>query len=76
MDWSPMPIVETSEPDAELTGDTSSGPQAIVKVVTFRDPRFMGGWMQDAGRSALEGTVGLDATGRVVRQTMDGHIEP
>lgn len=76
MDWSPMPIAETLEPDTELTGDTNAGPGAIVKIVTFRDPRFMGGWLQDAGRSALVGTVGLDATGRVVRQTIDGHIEP
>jgi len=72
MDWSPMPILETTKPDTELTSDTSAGPRAIMKVVTFRDPRFMGGWMQDAGRSALMGTVGLDATDRVVRQTMDG----
>ena len=76
MDWSPMPIVETLEPDTELTGDTNAGPGTIVKIVTFRDPRFMGGWLQDAGRSALVGTVGLDATGKVVRETMDGHIEP
>jgi inner membrane protein len=76
MDWSPMPIVEVTKPDAELMGDTSAGPEAIVKVVTFRDPRFMGGWMRDAGRSALVGTVGLDATDKVVRETLDGHIEP
>lgn len=76
MDWSPMPILETTDPDTELTGDSSAGPEKIVKIITFRDPRFMGGWMRDAGRSALMGTVGLDATDRVVRQTMDGHVEP
>ena len=76
MDWSPMPILETTDPDTELATDTSAGPEKIVKIITFRDPRFMGGWMRDAGRSALTGTVGLDAMDRVVRQTMDGHVEP
>jgi inner membrane protein len=76
MDWSPMPIIEVTKPDAELTTGTSAGPEKIVKIITFRDPRFMGGWMRDAGRSALMGTVGLDATDRVVRQTMDGRVEP
>lgn len=76
MDWSPMPILETTDPDTELATDTSAGPEKMVKIITFRDPRFMGGWMRDAGRSALMGTVGLDATDRVVRQTMDGHVEP
>jgi hypothetical protein len=45
-------------------------------VVTFRDPRFMGGWMHDNHRSALTGAVSLNAAGRVVRQTMDGRPEP
>jgi inner membrane protein len=76
MDWSPMPILETTDPDTELATDTSAGPEKIVKIITFRDPRFMGRWMRDAGRSALTGTVGLDAMDRVVRQTMDGHVEP
>ena len=76
MDWSPMPIVEVTNPVTERTTGTSAGPEAIVKVVTFRDPRFMGGWMKDAGRTALVGTVGLDATGNVVRETLDGHAEP
>jgi len=45
-------------------------------VVTFRDPRFMGGWMRENNRTALTGTVSLNAAGRVVRQSMDGRVEP
>jgi inner membrane protein len=75
MDWSPMPIVDVTKPDSELAAAASGGPGAVDKVVTFRDPRFMGGWMRDAGRSALVGTVALDAAGHVVRETMDGHME-
>jgi inner membrane protein len=76
IDWSPMPIIELTKPDTELATGTSAGPGKIVKVITFRDPRFMGGWMRDAGRSALTGTVGLDATGKVVREAFDGRVEP
>jgi hypothetical protein len=31
--------------------------------------------MGDAARSALVGTVALDAAGHVARETMDGHVE-
>ncbi len=72
LDWSPMPIVDVVRPDAVFVGEGGD----VAKVVTFRDPRFMGGWMHDAGRTALEGTVGLNAAGRVVRETMDGRVEP
>jgi inner membrane protein len=75
MDWSPMPIVDVTKPDSELAAATSGNPGAVDTVVTFRDPRFMGGWMNEFGRSVLEGTVALDAAGRVVRETMDGHVE-
>jgi inner membrane protein len=70
MDWSPMPFVE-APPDSVLVGEggDSAGP---AKIVTFRDPRFMGGRLRDAGRTALVGTVELDAADRVVGETMDG----
>ncbi len=68
MDWSPMPIVQVTQSD--------SGPGAADRVVSFRDPRFMSGWLGDAGRQPLTGTVELDAAGRVVRQTLDGRVEP
>jgi inner membrane protein len=71
LDWSSMPIVEVVRPDAALFGHGGR----ITKVVTFRDPRFMGGWMHDAGQNPLEGIVGLDAAGRVVQETMDGRLE-
>jgi inner membrane protein len=70
IDWSPMPIVEVAKP-----GSDSEAPDQQT-VVTFRDPRFMGGWMGSTGRSALAGAVTLDAAGRVVRQTMGGRVEP
>jgi inner membrane protein len=75
MDWSPMPIVNVTKPDSELVAATDGKPGAVDKVVTFRDPRFMGGWMREAGRSALVGTVTVDAAGHVVRETMDGQVE-
>ncbi len=73
MDWSPMPIVQVTE--------TDSGPMAgrdgtVEQVVSFRDPRFMGGWLSGAGWQPLMGTVEMDAAGRVVRQSMDGRVEP
>jgi inner membrane protein len=73
MDWSPMPIVQVTRPES---GPEAGGAEAVDKVVTFRDPRFMQGWMGDAGRQPLVGTVELDATGKVVRQTLDGRVEP
>jgi len=86
MDWSPMPIIEVTKPDSlPMSGTPSThvsesrhgAPGGIVdKVITFRDPRFMGGWMRDAGRSALVGTVGLDAADEVVRAAFDGRVEP
>jgi len=45
-------------------------------VVTFRDPRFLGGRVGDAGRQPLVGTVELDSGDHVVRETMDGREEP
>jgi inner membrane protein len=77
IDWSPMPIVDVSPPDSSATPATMGDPDARGQtVVTFRDPRFMGGWMRSGGHSALTGAVTLDGTGRVVRQTMDGRAEP
>jgi inner membrane protein len=77
LDWSPMPILDVSEPNPALamTGNGDSDSDDALTVVTLRDPRFMGGWMRDMGRSALTGTVAIDAAGHVVRQSMDGRVE-
>jgi inner membrane protein len=74
MDWSPMPFVEVTKADRELASD-GRGPGAIGTVVTFRDPRFLGGRLGDAGRQPLVGTVDLDGGNHVVRETMDGREE-
>ena len=63
LDWSPMPLV------------TAQAGERGSTVVTFRDPRFMGAPLADRGRTALVGTVTLDAHGRVVEQTMDGRAQ-
>jgi inner membrane protein len=76
MDWSSMPVVEVSSPRTNDATAISGDPGAMaLRVVTFRDLRFMGGWMRDNHRSALTGTVSLNSTGDVVRQTMDGRVE-
>jgi inner membrane protein len=64
MDWSPMPFVHASQPDA-----------AGMTTVTFTDPRFLGGWLADHHWPALVGTVTVDASGHVIEQTMDGREE-
>ena len=75
MDWSPMPFVQVTAADNELaSGGADLG--AGARVVTFRDPRFLGGRMRESGREPLMGTVVIDAAGHVVRQTMDGRDEP
>ena len=77
LDWSPMPILSVSQPLNGLEAAASGDPDAAgLTVVTFRDPRFMGGWMHDNHRSALTGTVSLDAVVRIVRQSLDGRTEP
>jgi inner membrane protein len=63
LDWSPMPLLTAQ---AAADGGT---------VVTLRDPRFLGGFLAERGRTALAGTVVLDAQGRVVEQAMDGRVE-
>lgn len=72
IDWSPMPFVEASR--ELLTANPGGDPDAST-VVTFRDPRFMGGWMGSPARSALSGTVTLNAAGKVVQQAMGGRVE-
>ncbi len=72
MDWSPMPFVEATRADSELADENG----AATTVVTFRDPRFLGGRLQEMGRQPLTGTVELDSANRVVRETMDGRVEP
>jgi inner membrane protein len=76
LDWSPMPIVDVSKPDSNLAasggGDTDD---ASLTIVSFRDPRFMGGWMHDLGRTDLTGEVAVDPAGHVVRETLDGKVE-
>jgi inner membrane protein len=79
MDWSPMPIIDVSKPDSNLPsltrGDPGDPDDAGLTIVSFRDPRFMGGWMREMGRSPLQGEVAVTAAGKAVRQTMDGRVE-
>jgi inner membrane protein len=63
VDWSPMPFI-SAEP-----GDDGS------TVVSFQDPRFMGGLFADQARPPLEATVTISPQGRVVEQTMGGRVE-
>ncbi len=73
MDWSPLPIIEVGDPQTDPQTDLTA---AGLTVVRFRDPRFMGGWMRDNVHTALSATVTVGAAGRVVRQSMDGRVEP
>ena len=75
LDWSSMPILDVTKPDSQLAGSMRDDRDAVAKVVTFRDPRFMGDWMREGGRSAPTGTVSLNVAGQVVRETMDGRVE-
>jgi inner membrane protein len=75
MDWSPMPFLEVTKADNELSFDGGQA-GAAATVATFRDPRFLGGRLRETGRQPLTGTVELDAADHVVRQTMDGRVEP
>ena len=76
MDWSPMPFVELNRPDKVFASTPESGSDPVANIITFRDPRFMGGWSTDHGRAPLEGIVKLDAQNHVVEQSMDGRVEP
>jgi inner membrane protein len=75
MDWSPMPFLEVTKADDALISQAGE-PGAATTLVTFRDPRFLGGRMRETGRQPLTGTVELDAAGHVVRQTMGDREEP
>jgi inner membrane protein len=75
LDWSSMPILDVTKPDSQLAGVSRSDGNAVGQVVTFRDPRFMGGWMREGGRSALTGTVSLNLGDKVVGEAMDGRPE-
>jgi inner membrane protein len=75
MDWSPMPFVEVTKANGEMAAD-GGGFSTAATVVTFRNPRFLGGRLRETGRQPLTGTVELDAADHVVLQTMDGHVEP
>jgi inner membrane protein len=77
MDWSPMPLVDVLQPRDRSAAMDSGDPGAVgLTVVNLRDPRFMGGWMQENNRTALTAKVVLDSAGRVVSQSMDGRTEP
>lgn len=73
IDWSPMPFVEVTNPD--ISSGATSSPDTVTHVVTFRDPRFLGGWLAEGGRQPLTGVVKLNAENQVVEQSMDGRIE-
>jgi len=77
LDWSPMPILDVRQPIDRSAAEDSGDPGAEgLTVVTFRDPRFMGGWLRENYHPVLTGTVWLDSAGRIVRQSMDGRTEP
>jgi inner membrane protein len=69
IDWSPMPFLQVTQADNDLAARPDT-------LITFSDPRFIGGRLQATGRHPLVGTVELDAAGHIVRQTMDGRDEP
>jgi inner membrane protein len=75
MDWSPMPFVEELKADSELAPGTGREVAGAETVVTFRDPRFMGGWLEGSGRTPLVGKVFLDGAGKVIGENMDGRVE-
>jgi inner membrane protein len=75
LDWSSMPILDVTKPDSQLVSVSRTDGNAVEQVITFRDPRFMGGWMRQEGRSALTGTVSLNTADRVVSEAMDGRVE-
>ena len=82
LDWSPMPFLDSStEAAGGQTGDgdnLSRDSQSVTTIVTFRDPRFLGQslWLDTArSRAPLTGTVQLDASGKVVRETMGGKAQ-
>jgi hypothetical protein len=70
-----MPILDVTKPDSQLVSVSRTDGNAVEQVITFRDPRFMGGWMRQEGRSALTGTVSLNTADRVVSEAMDGRVE-
>jgi inner membrane protein len=75
MDWSPMPIIEVMMPDDDAASERSFGGNGVGTVVTFRDPRFMGGWIRDAGQTPLSGAVTLDAARKVIGERMGTRVE-
>ncbi len=94
MDWSPMPFVQVTKPDVVSSGAGApsarlGGAEAAATVVTFRDPRFMGGLDgqiegfgdgSSSGGAAMErtplmGRVELDAQNHVVGESLDGRQE-
>ena len=75
MDWSPMPIVEATMTNGDFGGAGRGDEHGVDQVVTFRDPRFMGGWIREAGRSPLSGEVTLDAVGKVAGERMGERME-
>ena len=64
IDWSPMPLVVASLPEP-----------GAPRVVTFRDPRFMGGWLREHSTSPLTATVELDSDNHVIDQAMDEPVQ-
>jgi inner membrane protein len=63
IDWSPMPLIDTSQPE----------PFAPTRVI-FRDPRFMGDvpMLRSEDHTPLTAVVEIDSHNRVVGQIMDG----
>jgi inner membrane protein len=80
MDWSPMPFISVSPPgDPARLADASEEPGSIANtLVIFRDPRFMIDvpLLRSRRNPPLTGEVEVDPQNHVVRQTMDGNVEP
>jgi inner membrane protein len=77
MDWSAMPFITESRPGDPERGASEDAASVGLTVVTFTDPRFILDIpvMSSRAKTALMGTVSLDAQGRVVEQTMGGKTQ-
>jgi len=66
LDWSPMPFITVIPPADPLASNHTA--------VNFADPRFMGDTLllHVSGRTPLSGSVELDSSNHVIRQTLDG----
>jgi inner membrane protein len=78
MDWSPMPFLSESRPGDPARLPSQDPTSTAATIVTFSDPRFMAGipLLSSRPNPPLTGTVELDQQNRVIRQAMDGAVQP